>query len=113
MPIWRDNGSSSKGSDVSMAATFGSFLVALQAAAADTAGARADLRVGLDVVLCEFRETALDTEADRVVGRGTELVRDAVDALGAAMDVRGLSSARDTLGGRIPSAVVCLSGRVV
>ena len=88
---------------------------ALQAAAADTASARADLRVGLDVVLCESRETALglDTAADRVVGRGSEPVRDEVDALGASMDVGGLDSARGTIGGRMPSAVVDLSGRVV
>lgn len=101
-----------------MAAIFGSAFteVALQATAAGTSCARADLRVGLDVVLCESRGTALaaglDAVADRVIGRGSELVRDEVDALGATIDVGGLDSARDTLGGRMPGAVLFLTGRV-
>jgi len=86
----------------------------LRAAAAETAGTRADLRLGLDIVLCGSREMALaaglDAEADLVVERGSE---GAVDALRAAMDVRGLDGGRDTIGGRVLSAVVLLSGRVV
>lgn len=48
-----------------------------------------------------------------MVGRGIELVRDEVEALGAAMDIGGLGHARDTLSGRMLSAVVFLSGRAV
>ena len=115
--IWREDGSSPEGSGASTAATLCSAFAeeALQAAVADAASTRVDLRV--DVVLCGSRETALaaglDAEADLVVGRGSELVRDAVDTLGAAMDVRGLDGTRDIVGGRLPSAVVLRSGRMV
>jgi len=116
--IWRDDGSSSiknSGASTSAISTFTDG--ALQAAVAETAATRVDLRVGLDVVLCASRGTALaaglDAEADLVVGRGSELVRDEVDTLGAAMDVRGLDDGCDTVGGRSPSAVVLLSGRPV
>ena len=116
--IWRNDGNSStKGSDVS--STSGSAFAeeTLQTAAAETLGTRADLTVGLDIALCGPRETALavglDTEADLVVGRGSELIRDAVDSLEAAMDVRGLDGGCDIAGGRMLSAVVFLSGRIV
>lgn len=54
--IRRGGGSSPEGSEATVTATVGSAFVEgpLQAAAVDTAGARADLRVGLDVVLCEY-----------------------------------------------------------
>jgi hypothetical protein len=118
--VWRDDGSSfTRSSDVSTTATFGSAFTegALKAAVPGAAGTRVDLRVGLDVALCVSREAALaaglDTEADLVVGRGSEPVRDAVDGLGAAMEVGGLEGGREMVGGRVLSAVVLLSGRMV
>lgn len=109
--IWRDVGSSSiKSSDLSATASFGS-------AATGTAGTRVDLRVGLEVALYGSRETALtaglDVEAALMVGRGSEPGRDALESLGAAMEVRGLGGRREAVGGCFPSAVVLLSGRVV
>ena len=117
--IWRDVGSSSIESfDLSTTATFGSaFTEVLKAAATGTVGTRVDLRVGLEAALCGSRETALtaglDIEADLVVGCRSEPVRDALESLGAAMEVRDLGGRRETVGGRLPSAVVLLSGRVV
>jgi len=117
--IWRDVGRSFiQSSDISTTAAFGSaFTEVLRAAATGTAGTRVDPRVGLDAALCGFRETALtaglDIEADLVVGRGSEPVRDALESLGAAMEVRGLGGGCETVGGCVPSAVVLLSGRMV
>ena len=104
---------------MSTTATFGFAFTeeVLKVAVAGTAGARVDLRVGLDVALCGTRETALtaglDVEVDLVVGRGSEPIRDALESLGAAMEVCGLGGGRETVGGCVPSPVVLLSGRMV
>lgn len=104
---------------MSTTATFGSAFTeeALKVVVAGTAGTRVDLRVGFDVALCGSRETALaaglDIEVDLVVGRGSEPNRDAVDSLGAAIEVRDLGSGRETAGGCVPSAVMLLRGRTV
>ena len=88
---------------MSTTATFGFAFTeeVLKVAVAGTAGTRVDLRVGLDV------------EVDLVIGRGSEPIRDALESLGAAMEVCGLGGGRETVGGCVPSPVVLLSGRMV
>jgi hypothetical protein len=101
---------------MSTTATFGSAL-ASKVAVAWTAGTRVDWGLGLDVALCGPREdplaAGLDIEADLVVGRGSEPVRDAVGSLGAAMEVRDLDGGCEMVGSCVPSAVMLLSVRMV